>query len=59
MTFFVDENMWYNSFSDGILNTIEIAEEYSLLRGCKISDFKSSKTGKLILRHRAIVHEIP
>ena len=57
--FFVDEKSWYNSSADGIINTIDVAEEYAYLRGYEIIDFKSSSSGKLLYRHRIKFIEIP
>lgn len=59
MIFYVDENLFFNSSASGFYNEIDIIEEYSLLRGCRDSEFRSNKTGKLLYKHRAKVIEIP
>ena len=59
MVYFVDADIWFDGGSSGRVTTLEIVDDYSILRGCKISDFKDYKTGKLLFRYRTRVRELP
>ena len=59
MIYYVDADIWFDGGSSGRITTLEIVDDYSILRGCKISDFKDYKTGKLLFRYRTRVRELP
>lgn len=58
MVFFVSEKIWLNLSAEGLYNTIDTIEEYSLLRGCDYSEFRSSSNGRLLYKHRANVRDL-
>lgn len=55
----VNEKKWFQGSVEGYISTMEILEEYALLRGYDYIDIRSNLNGQLINRYRIICPTLP